>query len=144
MNTSQIDRAIRRRCKDFHGVYASNRLPRLFQQDLPVFIVANTDPSHKPGTHWISIYIDSSRNGFYFDSFGKPPQNLFQRYLNKYCIRWTYNNRVLQSDFTYYCAHYVVYFILELCRGNYKLFDVFDSINNNDLFVHEYSCKLFK
>ena len=143
MNTDQIDRAIRPRCKHFHGVYAANRLPRLFQKDLPSFIVANLDPSHKPGCHWVSIYIDSSRTGYYFDSFGCPPPILFRRYLDKYCISWTYNKRVLQSYLTYYCAHFVVYFVLELCRGNFKLFDVFDSINN-DLFVHEYSCKLFK
>ena len=35
-------------------------------------IVFNLDPSYKPGSHWVAVYID--RNGLpeYFDFFGRP------------------------------------------------------------------------
>jgi hypothetical protein len=33
--------------------------------------VCNTDPSTKPGRHWIAIYVDEDGGREYFDSFGR-------------------------------------------------------------------------
>jgi len=40
--------------------------------------------------HWIAMSVDGSRNGQYFDSFGRPPSRTFRCYLDRHCRRtWT-------------------------------------------------------
>jgi len=54
MNSRQINRIIRRHVREFDGVYSSDNLP---QHD-PKLLMANTDPSDRPGDHWTAISID--------------------------------------------------------------------------------------
>ena len=80
MNELQIKRVLETdaRTRDtFRGVYARNELP--IREPTTSLYVCNTDPNHKPGEHWVTIYIDSDRRGEYFDSFGMPP--LFNEFL---------------------------------------------------------------
>jgi len=56
MNSDEIERFLRARV-----------LP-----DDPHLLVCNTDPSYKPGRHWIAIYIEDGR-GEFFDSIGHRP-----------------------------------------------------------------------
>lgn len=44
--------------------------------------IINTDPSTKPGQHWVSIYY-LGNSAFYFDSFGY--QNNIEYEIKKYC-----------------------------------------------------------
>ena len=47
-------------------------------------MVANTDPSSKPGTHWVAFYFPSKGKGEFFDSYGHPPiyyNNSFKNFL---------------------------------------------------------------
>jgi len=75
MNGEDIERAVRRRVRRFDGVVAADRLP-----NEPRLLVCNTDPSYRPGEHWIVIYVDDEgRYGEYFDSFGRPPSVTFRR-----------------------------------------------------------------
>ena len=53
MNTEQIERLIRRHIRDFDGVFSIDRLP-----SNPCLLVYNTDPSHRPGEHWVAMYVD--------------------------------------------------------------------------------------
>ena len=63
MNTLEIESFLRRNCsEDFQGVYSVDTLP-----DKPKLLVCNTDPSTKPGKHWIAIYVDKRGLGEYFD-----------------------------------------------------------------------------
>ena len=55
----------------FRGVYSRNELP--IRAPTTSLYVCNTDPNHKPGEHWVTIYINNDRRGEYFDSFGMPP-----------------------------------------------------------------------
>ena len=57
----------------FKGVFPCDRVP--YKAKLPLNIIINTDPSNKPGTHWVCVSIDKNGRGFYFDSFGFPPNN---------------------------------------------------------------------
>jgi len=51
-----------------------------------------------PGEHWIAIYVDDDgRYGEYFDSFGRAPTEVFERYMNEHCSEWTFNRKQLQS-----------------------------------------------
>ena len=112
MNEQAIDYALHARCRGkFIGVFACNRLPKNLPARRPLILVANTDPSHKLGSHWVVLYIDSK--GEYFDSLGRPPeQEIFKRYLDKFCMSWTYNNKQLQSAISYFCGQYCILFSL--------------------------------
>ena len=77
MNTEEIDRILRRQCaRDFDGVFSVHTLP-----DRPRLLVCNTDPSYRPGRHWVAICMKDGR-GEYFDSFGRRPSAEFERYMN--------------------------------------------------------------
>jgi len=53
-------------------------------------LVSNTHPSDKPEQHWVVIYVsDDGDYGEFFDSFGRPPADVFNRYMNKHCNEWT-------------------------------------------------------
>jgi len=76
MNTIEIEKLLSATCKyDFQGVYSIDTLP-----PKPKLLVCNTDPSTKPGRHWISIYVSEDERGEYFDSFGRPPSKHFVDY----------------------------------------------------------------
>src|SRR5664279_2080844 len=99
MNTSQIDSILESDsvCKSlFQGVYSVDTLP-----SKPRLLVCNTDPSTKPGSHWIAIYVDKNGRGEYFDSFGRAPQREFEHYMNKHCRVWTFNKKQLQLSLTH-------------------------------------------
>ena len=47
-------------------------------------IVFNLDPHDKPGSHWVSMYVDLNNGGiYYFDSYGYKPLKEILFNLNK-------------------------------------------------------------
>ena len=76
---------------DFDGVFSIDTLP-----DTPHLLVCNTDPAHESGRHWIAIAVEDGR-GEFFDSFGRRPNAVFKRYLNRHCLSWIFNDKQLQS-----------------------------------------------
>ena len=48
--------------KTFCGVFPSDKLPQTIEK-YPCGIVANTDPSDKPGEHWIALFISIEQKG---------------------------------------------------------------------------------
>jgi hypothetical protein len=102
MNTKEIDQFVRGDKASpgiIQGVFSVDTLP-----DKPRLLVCNTDPSSKPGSHWIVIFTDSKGRGEYFDSIGRKPTALFENYMNKNCTRWIFNTRQLQSIVSSYCG----------------------------------------
>jgi len=88
-NSDEIDRFLRARVRDFDGVFSVDNQP-----DDPHQLVCNTDntdPSGKPGRHWIAIYIKDGR-GEFFDSFEHRPNIDFGRYMNRHCVLWNFND----------------------------------------------------
>ena len=64
MNTVQIVSALEqdpRTSKMFCGVFPSDKLPQAIDRD-PCGLVANTNLSARPGTHWVSILMLSIFN----------------------------------------------------------------------------------
>ena len=142
MDTRDIERFIRRDrvCRSmFQGVFSSDTLP-----ENPRLLICNTDPSHMPGRHWIAIYVDQHGRGEYFDSFGRPPDACFKRYMNKHCgHRWTFNNRQLQSIISSYCGHYCCFYCLFRSRGvnmNRIVSHFTSDTAFNDSIVHSFVC----
>ena len=56
------------------GVYALDEIVHIKQKSFPSAYVFNLDPSYKPGSHWVAVYIDRKGRPEYFDSFGPLPQ----------------------------------------------------------------------
>ena len=51
------------------GVFPADRLPSRITQ-FPRGLVANTDPSTKPGMHWVAMYFPDTSTSEFFDSYG--------------------------------------------------------------------------
>ncbi len=103
--------------KCFKGVFPSDRLP--YKSKLPLNIIINTDPSYKPGQHWIAVSITKEGVGEYFDSYGIPPfVESIEKFLNEKCLNgWTYNQVALQSINSETCGHYCILFIIFHCQN---------------------------
>lgn len=95
-------------------------------------IVFNTDPHHKSGKHWISMYIDldgRSLHGnpcmYYFDSFGRKPPHQIKDLVDKILqqgekykvpIRYLYNDERYQRHNSQ-CGVYSIYFVEQMLSG---------------------------
>ena len=141
MNTQQVQDLLRADsiCSQiFQGVFSSDTLP-----SQPRLLVCNTDPSYKPGTHWIAIHVDRNGCGEYFDSFGRPPDKHCERYMNTYCRTWTFNRVQLQSIISSFCGFYCCMFCLLRCRSvdMNKFVNLFTNDTGfNDSIVHSFIC----
>jgi hypothetical protein len=142
MNTLEIEAFIAgdRQCAAvFQGVFSADTLP-----PNPRLLICNTDPSYKPGRHWIAIYVDEERGiGEFFDSFGRRPSYEFERYMNEHCRYWTFNNRQLQSIISSFCGFYCCFYCMFRCRG-FNMNNIANRFTKdtsfNDSIVHGFVC----
>jgi len=138
MNSEEIECILRRHVVDFDGVFSVDTLPKH-----PHILVCNIDPSDKPGRHWVCIFVENGR-GEYFDSFGRRPNAAFERYLNKHCSYWIYNNRQLQSVISKFCGHYCIYYCMLRSR-DVTMRRIVSSLTTdtalNDALVHRFVCR---
>ena len=71
MNTKQLWTALTLNAHTnscFDGIYSSDTLKEIKYK--PKLIICNTDPSNKPGKHWVLFYFEGNTVDFY-DSLGK-------------------------------------------------------------------------
>ena len=119
MNTLEIDAILRddrRTSKAFKGVFASDELPSRTSTDS--LFVCNTDPSDRPGTHWIVVYVDEMHKSDYFDSFGMAPTiPEIELFLNDNSVAWAYNDRPVQEITSDACGHHCIFFAVHRCIG---------------------------
>ena len=146
MDGTQIDRTLRKRCRNYIGTYAIDMLPRLMKYNYPVIMVINLDDSSKGGSHWVALAIGLDGRSLYFDSFGRTPPKLILEYMKYYSRYQAYNDARLQSVISNVCGFYVIFFSLCMDRGlglNYMLkrFTTFDT-SLNDTLVHRHICNL--
>jgi len=98
------------------GVFASDRLP--VPVKVPSALVVNFDPSDKPGSHWISIYIDSSGKGEYFDPLAMPiPEGPIQKFLRTNCRSVSRAAVPVQGSMSSACGPHCLFFLLLRSRG---------------------------
>lgn len=65
-------------CPHFVGVFPADVIrirQRVGAQKFPIFFIANTDPSTKPGEHWVAFVILHQHVIEVFDSFGRPARD---------------------------------------------------------------------
>ena len=122
------------------GVFPSDRLPE--QVPRPSCLVVNTDPSDKPGAHWVAIYVAAEGTIDYFDSYGLDPLvPSIVEWIGKFGDEINVNRRTLQSLMSATCGQHCIYFLLMRCKGlpMHQIVDMLsDSPFINDSFVTAY------
>lgn len=122
MNTYQIEKILKTNMltrKYFLGVFSRDELPFIYKY--PCCFILNTDPSNKPGEHWLAIYYDENQNAEFFDPAGYDPSRYrLLTYLDKTSKSWKFNNQRLQGFFSELCGQYCILYLITRC-GNYSL-----------------------
>ena len=91
----------------FLDVYAADRIPATLPDEF--CLIANTDASYLPGTHWIVLAKKKNNRPYFFDSYGLSP-------LHYNVVEWArfgeYNRsqRNLQQFTSDVCGDYCLYF----------------------------------
>jgi len=96
-------------------------------------IIFNTDPHHKPGEHWVSLFIDIKNTLIiYFDSTGDTYPNEIKKFIERIQKQLKNNNidefkvvinKIAHQQKNTECGMYSLYFIIQMLKnGNYKEF----------------------
>lgn len=94
----------------FGGVYPLDLLPDHLISNQKG-IVINLDPHDKPGSHWVSLYLNGKQIDF-FDSYGLPPLHEdLRNFISNNCTNYNCNLRRYQEYDTDVCGQYCVYFL---------------------------------
>ena len=144
MNSRQIEKILRSKIKgNFLGVFPIDRLPRTLPPRRPLLLVCNTDRHDRPGEHWIVLYVGQNGTGEYFDSFGRAPERIFVKFLDRFAPSWCSNGARLQSIISGFCGHYCIFYCLFKTLGH-SMKDIvncfIDDTAANDLMVHSFVC----
>lgn len=112
LNSLEIEKFLRKECKYFHGIFASNDIPKFVAAKEKFTLICNLSPNTSKGTHWITI-IGKPEFILYLDSFGLPPLNMDIKQFLKTCNRPTYwNKKNLQFEESNACGYYCILFCL--------------------------------
>ena len=139
MDTYQIHSILKQELGDtFLGVFARDQIPTRLP---PKFaMVVNTHPAHKPGEHWVAIYVDRDQ-GEYFDSYGLPPPLDLEKLLDKSCTHYSFNPHQLQDYFSFVCGEYCIYYLYHRYHGQ-SLKTICDNLrkegDRNDCIVSDF------
>jgi hypothetical protein len=125
---------------NFTGVFAADRLQSLHVKKYPACFIVNSDPSWKPGTHWLAIYMDHNHNVEFFDSYGQSPSKypMIFDFMRTYTGHYKMNFVQLQSSLSSTCGQFCIYFLLWRCRSVSfeQIMNAFDPCQEtNDLLV---------
>ena len=118
MNTNQLTELMNN-YECFKGVYPIDLIENLNFNERPIAIIINLDPSHLPGSHWVSLFIDQNNIAEYFDSFGFPnfSKELLKLLRNHNIRKIIFNKYMLQSTDSSSCGAYCVMFLKMRCRS---------------------------
>ena len=95
------------------GVFARDKLPDDLNSKRPFALILNSDPSDKPGQHWLAMYGPATGPIEFFDSYALPPSVYA---LNTFAL--TYSRTPLQSPTSAVCGHYCLFFLYIRSHGN--------------------------
>ena len=152
MNTKQVWKALTLNSQTnayFDGVYSSDTLKDI--KEKPELIICNTDPSDKPGEHWLLFFFEGDEADFY-DSLGKDLTfygKEFVNFVNKYAKSVKQCKRRTQPLHSSLCGHYCLYYAYLRCKGKDMDYIVNSMISASDsdvvsfVYKHFYICHAF-
>jgi hypothetical protein len=106
-------------------------------------IILNTDPHHKSGEHWISLFINIKRKIIvYFDSNGNAPPKQVQKLMNEIKnqgkqlgVDFTiYKNKIEHQQTQSECGMYSLYFIVEMLKDKDLTYFLDNKIDDTEVF----------
>lgn len=121
MNNLEIDKVLKRNDVTrpfYNGCFPADQIPSPHSTRTPHCMVVNMDSAAEAGSHWVAIFVQSTREVDYFDSFADwPPDSAHLRaYLSQF-ERIRRNLRCIQSDRSAACGKHVLYFLYRRCQG---------------------------
>lgn len=119
----------------FKGVFACDKLPRKIVSKSS-FYIGNTDPSNKPGQHWIVFYFPKNKPAEYFCSAGQPPIKPFVSFLSRNSKSYICNKKRIQNEFSIYCGLYCCIFVYFRSR-NIPFYTILNFFNYSNLFLND-------
>ena len=124
MNTAEIEKDIKKykeTLNTFLGCYPSDEIPKFpkpSDHGARAFI-CNTDPKTKPGSHWVSFFIEGETVEF-FDTYGRSPKSWsFPKSLGEHIKdrRCYFNTNIVEGFYDNTCGNFCIYMIVQRCRG---------------------------
>ena len=103
MNTSELEEILKKiECSKntFGGVYPSDLVPNLDTSENQELIK----------WHFILLMISMVSSLIPMDYLLINTKNIFEDFLNRNAVQWTYNRKHLQSLFTDVCGHYRIFY----------------------------------
>ena len=156
MNTKQLWTALTLNAQTnscFDGIYSSDTLKEI--KCKPELIICNTDPSHKPGKHWVLFYFEKNTVDFY-DSLGKDLSyygddfiNFVKRFASEY-NQCTQRTQPLNSSLCgAYCLYYAYgkshsYTMDKIVNSMITPEHVVDFVKRNFYICPNYECSLLQ
>jgi hypothetical protein len=102
--------------QNYSGTFAKDNLPPKMLKSNSAII--NFDNTGYPGTHWVAVFNDpNSEYVDYFDSFGLPPPNEIENYLQTSSKPILYNTKQVQSLSSSECGKLCINFIKRRSEG---------------------------
>lgn len=120
MNTKQLWNALSSNpCtkKYFDGIYSFDNLKDI--KCKPKLIICNTDPSYKPGKHWVLFFFNDNYVEFY-DSLGKDITvygGEFPNFIKNFVENYERSNERTQPMHSSLCGQYCLYYAYCRCKG---------------------------
>ena len=115
----------------FDGIFPIDQLKGIKRK--PELIICNTDPSNKPGQHWILFFFYNDTVDF-FDSLGRSMDYYGDEFVNfakKFSSKFQISLVRTQPKNTSLCGHYCLYFAHKRCNGE-KMDDIIKSMVSPD------------
>lgn len=138
MNTVELNNLVHQdpiMKRQFLGVYASDKLPVTVNLK-PSFMIINTDPSYKPGEHWVAIHFNVHNEAEYFDSYGfEPLVSDIANFISLQSSNYHINKQQLQSYYSEVCGMYCILYSYYKCR-HMQLKDV-QNLFSSDLVLND-------
>jgi hypothetical protein len=116
----------------YKGCISYDQMPLVTKEtselDDVISFVMNLSEAHKPGTHWVAVFIDPYKDKSieYFDSFARDPPATFQMNIYPliekldipYYLKFKNNKIVQQDDNLYTCGYHCINFLADRYAGN--------------------------
>lgn len=83
----------------------------------PCYIIFNTDPSFKPGEHWVSMVINGDNTVHYFDSNGMRPTKRLYKFMKDNGLKLTWFNREPYQNKDGLCGAYAMHYLIQKAKG---------------------------